>query len=247
MIRSWFVAATLAAVLLAPAAQAQTKKKAPAKPAASSSKTMSLTTDTQKHSYTIGADLARNLKQNGITIDMAALMAGIEDATAGKTLAMTDDQMRTSMENLQKEVQQKQSKESSMVGEKNKTEGQAFLQENGKKPGVITTPSGLQYMIVKQGNGPKPSPTDTVTTHYHGTLIDGKVFDSSKDRGQPATFPVNGVIQGWQEALPMMNVGSTYRLFIPSELAYGSRGAGPSIGPNATLIFDVELISIKGK
>lgn len=247
MIRSWFVAATLAAVLLAPAAQAQTKKKAPAKPAASSTKTMSLTTDTQKASYTIGADLARNLKQNGISIDLDALVSGIQDATAGKTLALTDDQMRASMENLQKEVQQKQSKESNMVGEKNKAEGKAFLEANGKKPGVITTPSGLQYMIVKEGTGPKPSPTDTVTTHYHGTLIDGKVFDSSKDRGQPATFPVNGVIQGWQEALPMMNVGSTYRLFIPSELAYGTRGAGPTIGPNSTLIFDVELISIKGK
>ncbi len=245
MKRFWLVAA-LAAVTLAPAAQAQTQKAAKAKPAATS-KPMSLTSDAQKASYTIGADLARNLKQNGISIDLDALMQGVKDGTAGTKLAMTDDQMRAAMEQLQKSVQAKQTAENNMISDKNKQEGQDFLAANAKKEGVMTTPSGLQYMVVKQGNGPKPSPTDTVTTHYHGTLINGTVFDSSKDRGQPATFPVNGVIQGWQEALPMMNVGSTYRLFIPSELAYGSRGAGATIGPNATLIFDVELISIKGK
>ena len=250
MIRTWFVAATVAAVLLAPAAQAQTKKAASAKPAASaqkaSAKTMTPTTDIQKASYTIGVDLARNLKQNGIVVDVDALTAGIRDAENGKC-SLTDEQMKASMEKLQESVQKKQTSENSMVGEKNKKEGAEFLAANGKKAGIHTLPSGMQYEIVKEGTGPKPAPTDTVTTHYHGTLIDGTVFDSSKERGQPATFPVNGVIQGWQEALPLMPTGSTWKLYIPSEMAYGNRGAGPKIGPNATLVFEVELISIKGK
>jgi FKBP-type peptidyl-prolyl cis-trans isomerase FklB len=245
MNRSWFVAATLAAFLLAPAAHAQTKKKAPAKAVAS--KPMALTTEAQKASYTIGADLGRNLAQNGITVQIDALVAGLRDAQAGGKLALTNDEMKACMETLQKSVQAKQSTQNNAVADKNTAEGQAFLKENGAKPGVVTLPSGMQYLVLTQGSGPKPLPTDTVTTHYHGTLIDGTVFDSSKERGTPASFPVNGVIQGWQEALPMMNTGSTYRLFIPSELAYGNRGAGAKIGPNATLIFEVELISIKGK
>jgi len=208
---------------------------------------MSITTDKQKASYTIGADLGRNLKQNGIDFEIDALVAGLRDAASAGKLALTDDQMREAMEKLQKAVQDKQSAQNNVVADKNKAEGEAFLKENGAKPGVITTASGLQYQVITQGNGPKPAPTDTVTTHYHGTLIDGTVFDSSKERNQPASFPVNGVIQGWQEALPLMNTGSTYRLFVPAGLAYGSRGAGAKIGPNATLIFDVELISIKGK
>jgi FKBP-type peptidyl-prolyl cis-trans isomerase FklB len=246
MTRNWFVAAALAAVLLAPSVQAQTKKTAPAKPAAS--KSMTPTTDAQKASYTIGADLGRNLKQNGIAVDIEALTAGLKDASTGDgKLALTDDQMKAAMEQLQKTVQSKQSAQNDVTADKNKAEGEAFLKANGAKPGVITLPSGMQYQVVVQGAGPKPALTDTVTTHYHGTLLDGTVFDSSKERNQPASFPVNGVIQGWQEALPLMNTGSTYRLYIPSNLAYGNRGAGGKIGPNATLIFDVELISIKGK
>jgi FKBP-type peptidyl-prolyl cis-trans isomerase FklB len=253
MTRIWFVATTVVAMGISPLANAQAPKTKPsklsalkvAKPAAP--KAMSLTTDNQKASYTIGADLGRNLKQNNIPVEIDALIAGLRDASAGAKLALTDDEMKGCMEKLQKSVQEKQSSQNNVIAEKNKEDGEAFLKANASKPGVITTPSGLQYQIIKEGTGPKPLPTDTVTTHYHGTLIDGTVFDSSKERNQPATFPVNGVIQGWQEALPLMNTGSTYKLFIPSGLAYGNRGAGPKIGPNSTLIFDVELISIKGK
>ncbi|MGH9569716.1 MAG: FKBP-type peptidyl-prolyl cis-trans isomerase, partial [Candidatus Angelobacter sp.] len=129
----------------------------------------------------------------------------------------------------------------------NKKEGEAFLAANKTKEGVITTPSGLQYKVLKQGTGPKPTTTDKVVCNYKGTLINGKEFDSSYKRGEPATFPVNGVIKGWTEALQLMPVGSKYQLFIPADLAYGERGAGADIGPDATLIFEVELLSIEGK
>jgi len=251
MNRIWYVAALVVAFGFLPVTEASAQKAKSAqlaKPAKPGSKNpMVLTTDTQKASYTIGVDLARNLKQNGIKIDLDALTAGLRDASGDGKCILSDEEMRAAMEKLQKSVQEKQKTTNNVSADKNKAEGEAFLMENGKKPGVITTASGMQYQILTEGNGPKPSPTDTVTTHYHGTLLDGTVFDSSKDRNQPASFPVNGVIQGWQEALPLMPTGSTYRLYIPSELAYGNRGAGAKIGPNATLIFDVELISIKGK
>ena len=195
------------------------------------SKMTQLNTPSQKASYAIGADIAKNLKTQGISIDLDALNAGMRDVTAGKTLAMTDKEMQDAFQAIQSEVNKKSESKSSVEGDKNLAAGQAFLAENAKKPGIHVLPSGLQYEIMKEGTGPKPADTSTVTTHYHGTLIDGTVFDSSVERGQPASFPVNGVIKGWQEALPLMPVGSKWKLFVPSELAYGNRGAGAKIGP----------------
>jgi FKBP-type peptidyl-prolyl cis-trans isomerase FklB len=145
---------------------------------------------------------------------------------------------------FQKEMMAKREQAGKEAGAKNKVEGEAFLAENGKKEGVVTLPDGLQYKILKEGDGAKPKATDTVTVHYRGTLISGTEFDSSYKRKEPVSFPVNGVIAGWTEALQLMKVGSKWQLFIPSTLAYGERGAGPDLGPNATLIFEVELISI---
>jgi FKBP-type peptidyl-prolyl cis-trans isomerase FklB len=205
------------------------------------------TTPTEMASYAIGADIARNLKQQGITFNLDMLVQAMRDVTAGNTLSMTDKEMQDSFRTLQSEVQKKSQAKNDVLADKNKAEGKAFLDANATKEGVKTTPSGLQYLVLTEGTGAKPAATDTVKTHYHGTLIDGTVFDSSVDRKEPATFPVNGVIKGWQEALVLMNVGSKYRLFVPAELAYGDRGAGPKIGPNSTLVFEVELLSIQGK
>ncbi len=158
---------------------------------------------------------------------------------------MSDEEMRTVMTAYQKEISQKQAEAAKIAAEKNKKEGDAFLAANKAKEGVITLPSGLQYKILKEGNGKKPTDADTVQVHYRGTLIDGTEFDSSIKRGQPASFPVKQIIPGWREALKLMPVGSKWQLFIPPELAYGARGAGGDIGPNATLIFEVELLAIK--
>jgi FKBP-type peptidyl-prolyl cis-trans isomerase FklB len=157
---------------------------------------------------------------------------------------MTEEEMRTVMNAFRQEMASKQMEKMKTVGDKNKKEGEAFLVENKKKKGVKTLPSGLQYKVIKEGTGKMPKTTDKVSCQYEGTLIDGTVFDSSYKRGEPATFPVNGVIPGWTEALQMMKVGSKWQLFIPSKLGYGERGAGPQIGPNAVLIFTVELISV---
>jgi FKBP-type peptidyl-prolyl cis-trans isomerase FklB len=160
---------------------------------------------------------------------------------------LSEQEIRETMAVFQKEMMARQEELSKKLGEKNKKEGDVFLAENKKKDGVKTLPSGLQYKVVKAGTGKKPKLTDTVTTHYRGTLIDGTEFDSSYRRGQPATFPVNGVIPGWTEALQLMEEGAKWELFIPSNLAYGERGAGRDIGPHATLIFDIELITIQEK
>lgn len=195
--------------------------------------------DTQKASYAYGVNLARGLKSQGATdIDSEQLLRGFVDAQGGKSLQFSEAEMNTFLQTYFTAAQAR-------LKEINKQEGMAFLAENGKKVGVVTTASGLQYQILKEGNGPKPSATSTVSTHYHGTLIDGTVFDSSVERGQPASFPVNRVIAGWTEALQLMPVGSKWRLFIPSNLAYGERGAGDDIGPNTALIFDVELLAIE--
>lgn len=192
-------------------------------------------------SYGIGATIGRNLKKDGLdSIDVELLSQGIKEVFEGKDLAFTPEAAQTI---IQAYVQGIQSKK----GEVSVAAGKEFLVENSKKEGVITLPSGLQYTVIKAGTGPKPGPEDKVTTHYHGTLVDGKVFDSSVDRGQPVSFAVNGVIPGWTEALQLMSVGSKWKLFVPSNLAYGERGAGGDIGPNETLIFDVELISIDAK
>jgi len=193
-----------------------------------------------KVSYSIGMQIGFNLARQKVDINPDILAAGIKDSLAGKP-QLTPDQVKDIMAQFEKDMEQKQKQ----LGEKNKTEGAKFLEENKKKPGVKTTASGLQYKLEKEGAGPQPKATDTVTVNYRGTLIDGKEFDSSYKRGQPATFPVGGVNKGWTEALQLMKQGSKYQLFIPSNLAYGERAMGADIGPNSTLIFEVELQEVK--
>jgi len=189
-------------------------------------------------SYSLGVNIGTNLKGQGFgDINLATMMKAMEDVMGGKTLAINEEDANQTIQNYFSTLMEKKAGEA-------KGKGEAFLAENGKKAGVTTTASGLQYEVIKMGEGPKPSATDKVTVHYHGTLIDGTVFDSSVERGQPATFPLNGVIAGWTEALQLMPVGSKFKIFLPSNLAYGERGAGQLIGPNSTLIFEVELLSI---
>jgi FKBP-type peptidyl-prolyl cis-trans isomerase FklB len=192
----------------------------------------------EKVSYSIGLNLGRNLgsdlKRQSIDVDPNLVAKGIQDALSGANPLLSNEEIQETMVAFQKEMSEKQ-----------KQRGEAFLAENKKKEGVKTLPSGLQYKVVKAGSGKKPKVNDTVTVHYRGTLMDGTEFDSSFRRGQPANFPVSGVIRGWTEALQLMEEGAKWQLFVPPSLAYGERGAGGLIGPNATLIFDVELISIQ--
>lgn len=200
----------------------------------------------EKISYSIGMDIGNNMKKQSIDIDPDTLAKGLKDSFSGGKTLLTEEEARETLNAFRNQMMAKQQEQVKAAGEKNKKEGEAFLAANKKKEGVKTTPSGLQYKIVKDGTGKTPKATDTVTVNYRGKLIDGTEFDSSYKRGQPATFPVNGVIKGWTEALQMMKEGAQWELFIPSDLAYGERGApGGSIGPNSVLIFDVELISIK--
>jgi FKBP-type peptidyl-prolyl cis-trans isomerase FklB len=200
-----------------------------------------------KISYIIGMDIGRNLQKGSIDFDPDILAKGIKDALSGGKPLLTEQEIRETTAVFQKQLMAKQEEVAKKLGEKNKKEGEAFLAENKKKEGVKTLPSGLQYKAIKEGTGKKPKITDTVTTHYRGTLIDGIEFDSSYRRGKPASFPVNGVIPGWTEALQLMGEGAKWQLFVPPNLAYGERGAGRDIGPNATLIFEIELISIQEK
>ncbi|RJR16931.1 MAG: FKBP-type peptidyl-prolyl cis-trans isomerase [Nitrospiraceae bacterium] len=206
---------------------------------------MVLKTEKDKISYGIGMDIGENMKRQSIDIDPDKLAQGIKDVFAGKELLLTEEDFRNTMENFRKDMMAKQQMHMQEISEKNRKDGEAFLAENKKKEGVTTLPSGLQYKVISEGTGALPEATDTVTVHYRGTLIDGTEFDSSFSRGEPATFPVNGVIPGWTEALQLMKAGSKWQLFIPSNLAYGERGAGGRIGPNSALVFDVELLSIK--
>ncbi len=193
-----------------------------------------------KVSYSIGLNIGFNLKKQNVSINPDTFVLGLKDALAGKP-QMTDEQVKETMTAFEKEMIDKQK----AAGVKNGADGEKFLAENKKKEGVKTTASGLQYKVVKEGTGAQPKEKDTVMANYRGTLIDGTEFDSSYTRGQPATFPVSGVIKGWTEALQMMKVGSKYQLFIPANLAYGERAMGPDIGPNSTLIFEVELLDVK--
>ncbi|MDX5418621.1 MAG: FKBP-type peptidyl-prolyl cis-trans isomerase [Hymenobacteraceae bacterium] len=194
----------------------------------------------EKISYIIGRDMATNLKKQGIDIEAEPFVKGMKEVLENKPSTLSQEEVQQAMMALQQEMAQKQNAAASV----NQKAGEEFLAENKNKEGVKTLPSGLQYMVLEEGTGKSPSRTDQVTTHYHGTLIDGTVFDSSYARNQPATFPVNGVIAGWTEALQLMKEGSKWRLFVPANLAYGAQGAGDVIGPNSTLIFDVELISV---
>lgn len=198
----------------------------------------------EKVSYGIGLSIGKDFQRQNIDVDLDILKRGIQDGLTGAKPLLTDQQLKETMQSFQKEMKAKHQQRAKVEGEKNKKEGEAFLKANAKKEGVKTLPSGLQYKILKKGTGSTPKPTDTVTVNYRGTLLDGTVFDSTYKRGKPATFRVNGVIPGWTEALQHMKEGAKWRLFIPSNLAYGERGAGPVIGPNAVLIFDVELLKV---
>jgi len=196
-------------------------------------------------SYSIGTDIGKNLKRGMYPINVAALEQGIKDVMAEKELLLTDEEVKEMLNLYRKEAQAAQMKVKTEQGEKNMAEGPKFLEENKNQEGVVVLPSGLQYKVLTEGKGKLPKATDKVKVHYKGTLLDGKEFDSSYKRGTPAEFPVNGVIKGWTEALQLMKEGSKWMLYIPSELAYGTRGAGGDIGPNATLIFEVELLEVK--
>lgn len=205
---------------------------------------MSLKNNKEKISYIIGRDMAANFQKQGLEIDPEVFLQGFKEATAGQKSQLSPEDSQSAMMELQQLMASRQNAVDGRQGDINQQEGAAFLAENKNKEGVVALPSGLQYQVLNQGSGKSPSKNDSVTTHYHGTLLDGTVFDSSYERGEPATFPVNGVIAGWTEALQKMKEGDKWRLFIPSNLAYGTRGAGGDIGPNATLIFDVELLSV---
>jgi FKBP-type peptidyl-prolyl cis-trans isomerase FklB len=206
---------------------------------------LKLDTPKSRISYTIGVNIGQDFKSQKMDIDADVLLAGIKDSMAGTELRLTEEQMASEIQTFQKDMQAKMVAEMEALGAKNKADGEAFLAENSKKEGVVVTASGLQYKVIEAGEGDSPTPSDIVTVHYRGTLVDGTQFDSSYDRGQPATFPVSGVIPGWTEAMQLMKPGAKWQLVIPADLAYGERGAGQAIGPNATLLFDVELISVQ--
>jgi FKBP-type peptidyl-prolyl cis-trans isomerase FklB len=262
---------TLAAMLLAGAAIAQTgaaPKPQPspatkpqgtpaAKPAASPtptpqlSESSTLKTEKEKISYAIGMNIGGGLRdtlnRQSLEVDPNLLAQGFKDAVAANKTLMTEEEARATLAQLQNEMKAKMEEKQKLAAETNKKEGDAFLAANKAKEGVITLPDGLQYKILTPGTGPKPTAADTVVCNYRGTLINGKEFDSSYKRGTPATFPVTGVIKGWTEALQLMPEGSKWQLFVPADLAYGDQQRGPDIGPNSTLIFEVELISIQAK
>jgi FKBP-type peptidyl-prolyl cis-trans isomerase FklB len=209
---------------------------------------LELKTQKDKVSYAIGLDIGTGLKKNEVDVDPDILVKAIKDTMAGNKPLMTEEEVKTTMTDFQKDLQAKQQERMKTQSDKNKKEGEAFLAKNKTKDGVKTLPSGLQYKVITAGKGKSPKASDTVTVQYRGTLIDGTEFDSSYKRGQPATFPVGGVIKGWTEALQLMKEGSKWQLFIPSDLAYGPNGTqGGPIGPNAVLIFEVELVSIKAQ
>jgi FKBP-type peptidyl-prolyl cis-trans isomerase FklB len=206
-----------------------------------------LKTPKDKASYAIGLNIGKGLHKDSVDVDPAILLRGLKDALAGGKTLLTDDEAKAAMVAIQADLRKKQDAKMEIVGGENKKEGETFLVANKAKEGVVTLPDGLQYKILKEGTGAKPSAADSVVCNYKGTLIDNTEFDSSYKRGQPATFPVGQVIKGWTEVLQLMPVGSKWQIFVPSELGYGPRGAGGAIGPNATLIFEIELLSIQSK
>ncbi len=203
-------------------------------------------TPKEKESYGLGVMVARNIKRQGIEPDLDLLVKGMRDTLSGQKLLLSEDDLRTSMKAFQDELAQKQAAAAKVVAEANKKAGAAFLAENQKKEGVVTLPSGLQYKILKAGEGKKPTDDDTVECQFRATLIDGTEFDSSQRAGKPVTFALKGAVAGWKEALKLMPEGSKWQIFVPPQLAYGERSVG-GIGPNSTLIFEVELVSIRDK
>ncbi len=229
------------AALFTTTAQAQankTTKTSPKTTTSAVSATPKLNTALDSVAYAIGLSVGGSLKGQGLSnVNTAVLMRGIKETLEDTPMAMTPEQANEYIGNYFQ-------KQASAKGDANLKVGQKYLEENKKRPNVVTTESGLQYEVLKMGEGPKPTDTSRVKVNYHGTLTDGTVFDSSIERGEPVEFPVNGVIKGWTEALKLMPVGSKFRLFIPADLAYGERAAGPAIGPNSTLVFDVDLLEI---
>lgn len=212
---------------------------------ANSSPELKLDTTKNRISYTIGVNIGQDFKAQSMDVDPDVLLMGLKDSLAGKELQLTEEEMAQEVQAFQQEMQAQVAAEMEAIATKNAADGQEYLDNNAKQEGVMVTESGLQYKVVEPGEGESPGPNDVVTVNYRGTLTDGTQFDSSYDRGQPATFPVSGVIAGWTEALQLMKPGAKWQLVIPSELAYGDRGAGQTIGPNATLVFDVELIKVE--
>ncbi len=246
------------ALLLSTGLQAQsttTAKPATTKPATTKPATATKTTpaplknDKEKASYAIGNDMAnnllKNLERNDVQLDKAILLRGFRDALNKAKPQMSEDEMKAAISKFSQDAKNHAEAKTKAIAEFNKVQGENFLKDNKTKPGVTTLDDGLQYKVITQGTGPKPTATDTVEVNYRGTLVDGKEFDSSTKHGGPATFPVNRVIKGWTEILQLMPVGSRYQVFIPADLAYGTRGAGNDIGANSTLVFEIELLSIK--
>ena len=227
-------------------AQTSTTTKAHSATTAKTAAPLALKTAKDKFSYAIGMKTGESLKKQSVPVDPSIMARGMRDALAGKT-AMTDEEAQAAITAVQMDIRKKMQEKMAVEGAENKKKGEAFLAENKSKPGVVTLPDGLEYKIITEGKGPKPTTSDTVECNYRGTLIDGKEFDSSYKRGKPAQFPVTGVIKGWTEALQLMPVGSKWQLFIPADLAYGERSPSPDIGPDDTLIFEIELLSITEK
>jgi len=223
-------------------AKTSTAKK-PATPAKTAT-ALTLKTQKEKASYALGMSIGTGMHRQGIPVDPALVSRGFRDAMAGGKTLLTEDEMKAALQQLQTDVRKTQEAKAHAAGETNRKTGDAFLAANKSKEGVVTLPDGLQYKVLTEGSGPKPTANDTVTVNYRGTLIDGKEFDSSYKRGQPASFPVGGVIKGWTEALQLMPVGSKWQLFIPPDLGYGDHPPSPDIGPGDTLVFEVELLSI---
>jgi FKBP-type peptidyl-prolyl cis-trans isomerase FklB len=231
------------------AAPAKAQTSTAKKPAttAKSAAPLTLKTQKEKFSYALGMRMGANLKKQDVPVDSSIMARGLRDGLMGNKSLLTDQEAQDAITAQQKVMQEKQQAVMGKEAEANKKEGEAFLTANKSKEGVVALPDGMEYKILQKGEGPKPTASDTVTVNYRGTLINGTEFDSSYKRGQPVTFPLNGVIKGWTEGLQLMPVGSKWQLFIPSELAYGDRGAGANIAPGSTLIFEVELISIGAK
>jgi len=202
-----------------------------------------LESDKQKFSYAVGVQLGQNIRSQSIEIDTDALLSGLSDVIKGNDLKLTGPEMQTAAQRYQAEEESRQQR----LAEQNRQAEEKFLAENKDRQGVTELASGLQYKVLSEGDGPQPRPSDTVVVHYRGALLDGTEFDSSYSRGEPVAVSLENVIQGWQEALPLMKVGSKWQLFVPAELGYGNQAAGRDIGPNSTLIFDVELLGIEGQ
>jgi FKBP-type peptidyl-prolyl cis-trans isomerase len=248
-------AATTPAAPAATTPKAATTAKAPVKKTGTATKSAAaavpLKTRKEKFSYALGMNIgtgySQGLKKQSVDVDWNLMAQGMKDAAAGAKTRLTQEEAQAVLNEVQTEIKKQQQEKTQQAAAANKTEGEAFLAANKSKDGVVTLPSGLQYKILTAGTGPKPTASDSVKCNYRGTLINGTEFDSSYKRGQPATFAVGQVIKAWTEALQLMPMGSKWQLFVPSSLAYGERGAGAEIGPNATLIFEVELLSIEEK